>query len=288
MTHQRNWIGVKVSDREDRTGRPLHGPGCATPQHNEMKKTSSTEFLLISECVERTVQGMWGNAPRAEPVRKIKQIDGGLSVGFGPRKESVAAVLRADALQGKLPVFVRAWLTADAETRSRVEPQRVPPEILKRVLPVRGGLPDHPTHIYRQALDGQSDDSLVSLLQHGELAVRRSDFIEWYEQKRSRGNWPSQNNKAARPRPRGRPTKDNESLLNAILALGQSGTWRASDGIAQLRRLLTERGYRSPGRDTVAKMVDRLFRLTGKPALRRQVRTRSEPKMSRLAKKSKS
>jgi hypothetical protein len=40
-----------------------------------MKKISSPELLLISECVNQTVQGMWGNATRPEPVREIKQIE---------------------------------------------------------------------------------------------------------------------------------------------------------------------------------------------------------------------
>ena len=100
-----------------------------------MKKISSAEFMLVSECVNQTVQGMWGNAPRPEPVREIKQIERDLSVGFGPRKEYAAALLRADALQGALPIYVRARPTVVADGRPNVGPQQVPPALLKRVLP---------------------------------------------------------------------------------------------------------------------------------------------------------
>jgi hypothetical protein len=89
---------------------------------NGMKRSSSIEYLSISECVQHTVQGMWGNAPRAEPVRAIKRIERDLSVGFGPQKECAAALLRADALQGALPIYVRPRPTVGAKERSPVEP----------------------------------------------------------------------------------------------------------------------------------------------------------------------
>jgi hypothetical protein len=236
-----------------------------------MKKISSNEFLLISECVTQTVQGMWGNAPRPEPVREIKQIDRDLSVGFGPRKEYAAALLRADALQGALPIYVRGRPTAVAEGRPNVEPQPVPPELLKRVLPVRGGLPDHPTHVRRAvATDGPNEDSLVFLLRYGQLVVRQFDFVHWYKHQRAKGSWSSQANKVSSPR--GRPTKDTGSLRNTILALVHDGAWQATDGIPKLRRLLVERGHKPPSGDTLGRAVDRLHRLMGETSLRRTVR----------------
>jgi hypothetical protein len=233
-----------------------------------MKKTSSTDFLLISECVSQTVQGMWGNAPRSEPVREIKQIERDLSVGFGPRKEYAAAVLRADALQGTLPVCVRG---RPAARQSRVDPERVPPELLKRLLPVRGGLPDHPTHLRRRvAADGPCDDALLLHLRRGQLVVRRSDFVHWYARKRAKGDWPSQTNKVGSRR--GRPTKVTGSLRSAILAIVHDGAWRAADGMPDLQRLMIERGHKPPSCDTLERAVDKLHRLMGKTSLRRNVR----------------
>jgi hypothetical protein len=250
-----------------------------------MKKSSAPEFLLISECVNQLVQGMWGSAPRAEPVRAIRQIEPELSVGFGPRKEYAAALLRADALQGKVPVYVRARLVRTAPHLSDFEPRVVAPEILKRVLPVRGGLSDHPTHIIRMIAGNKRDhDALLSLLRRGELVVRQSDFISWYKQKRAKGNWPSQINKMG-PR-RARPTKDIEPLRNAILALVHDGVWKASDGMRKLGRLLLEQGRKPPGRDTLVQTVDRLYRLTGESALRRKVKKRGPPNGTKFAKKS--
>jgi hypothetical protein len=226
---------------------------------------------------------MWGNAPRPQPVREIKQIERDLSVGFGPRKEYAAALLRADALQGALPIYVRA--SPEAQERSPGQPRHVPPELLKWVLPVRRGLPDHPTHIRRIGVADRGEDDTLLLLHGGQLVVRRSDFIEWYKRKHAKGKWPSQTNKAASGR--GTPTKDTGMLRNAILALVRDGAWQATHGMPDLRRLLIERGHKPPGRDTLAQAVDRLHRLSGESALRRKVRRRSQPETSRLAKKSK-
>jgi hypothetical protein len=236
-----------------------------------MKRSSSTEFLLVSECVNQVVQGMWGNAPRPEPVRAIKRIERDRSVGFGPRKEYAAALLRADALQGALPIYVCPRPTVGAQGRSPVEPRRVPPELLKRALPVRRGLPDHPTHVRCIGVpESPYDDDLFFLLRHGQLVVRRSDFIDWYKHKRAKGNWPSQTNKASSRR--GRPTAGSETLRNAILALVHEGAWQATDGMPNLRRLLIERGHKPPSCDTLARSIDRLHRLTGESPLRRKVR----------------
>ena len=73
-----------------------------------------------------------------------------------------------------------------ADGRRNVEAQRVPPAL-------RDGLPDHPTHVRRAvATHGRKEDSLVLILRHGQLVVRPSDFIDWYERERAKGNWRSQ------------------------------------------------------------------------------------------------
>jgi hypothetical protein len=89
--------------------------------------------------------------------------------------------------------LVRGRPSVVADGRPNVEAQRVPPALLKRVLPVRDGLPDHPTHVRRAvATHGRKEDSLVLILRHGQLVVRPSDFIDWYERERAKGNWRSQ------------------------------------------------------------------------------------------------
>jgi hypothetical protein len=261
----------------------LSGLSNAKTVLHSMRKHSSDEFLLISECVTQTVQGMWGNAPRPQPVREIKQIERDLSVGFGPRKEYAAALLRADALQGALPIYVRA--SREAQEGAPGQPRRVPPKLLRRVLLVRHSLPDHPTHIRRIGAADRGEDDALLLLHGGQLVVRRSDFLRWYKRKHAKGKWPSQANKAASGR--GTPTKDTGALRNAILAIVHDGAWQATQGMPDLRRLLIERGHMPPGRDTLAQAVDQLHRLTGEPALRRKVRRRARPETSRLAKKSK-
>jgi hypothetical protein len=96
-----------------------------------MKQPFSTEFLPLSECVHRLVQGMWGNVRRPQPIHKIKEHERDLSVGFVPRKEFSAALVRAAALAGKLRIYVRPRAGTVADREANSEPQRVPPENLE-------------------------------------------------------------------------------------------------------------------------------------------------------------
>jgi hypothetical protein len=70
-------------------------------------KHTATDFLLVSECVDRLVQGMWGSLPRPQPVTDAKRGDRHLSVGFGPRREESKALLRSAALEGTLRIYVQ-------------------------------------------------------------------------------------------------------------------------------------------------------------------------------------
>lgn len=243
-----------------------------------MKQPFSTEFLPLSECVHRLVQGMWGNVRRPQPIHKIKEHERDLSVGFGPQKEYSAALLRAAALAGKLRVYVRPRAgTADKEANG--DPQLVPPEILRLIIPVHRGLPAHPTHVRTAAASAACDNpTILSALRQGQLVVRRSDFNDWYEQERARGNWPSQTARASARR--GRPSTDVEPLRQAILALVHNGAWKATAGIARLRRQLSTKGHSPPSCDTLARVVDRLHRLTGDESLRRRVRKPPGPRES--------
>jgi hypothetical protein len=238
-----------------------------------MKKKPSAEFLLISECVTRLERGMFGNAPRSLPVinaKKNKKLGRDLSVGFGPQREEAAALVRDAALSGKLPVYVRP---RDGRAAKSQELKPVPPAILKLVVPARKGLPDHPIHARSPA--GKLDDAdMLPLVRHGQLVARLSDLEAWYEQQRARGPWPSQRGQNI---PRGRRSKDVEQLRNAILALVHEEAWTASAGMPALRDKLIAGGHIPPSADTLARVVDRLFKLSGNPALRRRVRNPSGP-----------
>ena len=241
-----------------------------------MKRTAPTEFLLISECVNRTVQGMWGNALQPQPVREIKQSSATFPLASGRGRKRRQQSCELTLCRGRCPSTSAPALPQFADRRSHVEPRRVPPELLKRLLPVRGGLPDHPTCVRRiAATDGPYGDTRLLFLRDGELVVRQSDFTDWYKHKRAKGNWPSQTNKGASRR--GRPTKITGSLRNAILAVVHDGAWQATDGMPNLRRLLIERGYKPPSSDTLGRAMDQLHRLTGETSLRRTVRKPSGP-----------
>jgi hypothetical protein len=219
---------------------------------------------------------MWGNAPRPVPVieaKKNKALGRNLSVGFGPQREQSAALLRAAALSGKLPVYVRP--REGASKAAELRP--VPPAMLKRILPIHKGLPDHPTHV-RGPAGGGADFAMATLVRNGQLVIRRVDFDCWYTSEHARGLWPSQTNRS-KPR-RGRPHKDDERLQNAILAIVQDGAWNAQAGIPSLSAELSKRGHVPPTRNTLASVVDRAFTRSGVESLRRPKRkppTRGKP-----------
>jgi hypothetical protein len=60
-----------------------------------------------------------------------------------------------------------------------------------------------------------------------------------------------------------------------VIALAHHKKWRGRDGIAKLHRLLVDTGQMDvPSQDTLARLVARMHRETGDPALSRKVRAR--------------
>jgi hypothetical protein len=111
------------------------------------------------------------------------------------------------------------------------------------------------------------------LLAVGSLIVRASDFDIWYRAERAKGKWSSQRAKSNVGG--GRPTLQTEALSSAVLALVNDLKWSGKDGIATLHRLLVATGRSDvPSQDTLARLVDHLYRETGEAALLRIPRAR--------------
>ena len=158
-------------------------------------------------------------------------------------------------------------------------PVVVPVEIVRLLIPIRGGLPDHPSGFLsgctnRQIMKAGGTERLFSLLKAGTLLVEAAEFDTWYRSQQALGKWPSQRQRTKRGR--GRPIRQTDRIRNAILACVNDGAWTASsDSIADLERKLGERGQTDvPSPDTLARLVDRLFAETSNSALRRKSRAR--------------
>jgi hypothetical protein len=66
-----------------------------------------TEFLLISEAVARLGAGMFGGPiTRSEPVKKLKEKQPRLSVGWGAQEEESGACILRAILEGNLSVHL--------------------------------------------------------------------------------------------------------------------------------------------------------------------------------------
>ena len=237
-------------------------------------------FLRLSDAVNRLASGMWGGLPRPVPVQTIKQTARKLSLGFGPWRQQAARCFRAAALEGAPVVYaVGADTRASSNIRSltreralrKIEPVVVPAKVLGRLLSSRGGLPDHPIRPTIKTADG--NETLFALLDGGLLVVRKSEFVAWYRSERRKGKWASQ--RSISRIGSGRPTKQIESLRNAVLAFVHDGAWNAKDSIARLHRLLVGSGRSHvPSPDTLARLLNQMHLETGEPELFRIGRKR--------------
>lgn len=165
---------------------------------------------------------MFGGYRQPKPVHKIKLDYQKAPVGFGSWKEYAQQRVRAAAVFGKLPVYVQCC--------SNAAPLLVPPDVIARLMVVRGGLPDHPIRPTLKIAGG--NERLLSVLKTGILLVRENDFASWYKAERRGSRWPSQFSSKKR-RSAGRPTKMTADLRSAAAdALREHG----QVSIAQLRR----------------------------------------------------
>ena len=219
-------------------------------------------FLRFSEACNRLAAGMWGGLPRPAPVKEIKRVERTLVI-FGPWRVQARKRLTQVAVKGELQVY--------ALTEGAV-PVPVPKEVLAAIPKPRGGLSDVPYRLtLRKVLDAGGTERLFAILTRGHLALREAEFAAWYRGERGRGKWASQKSRSkARG---GRPTKQTERLSSWILKLVEDERWRADKPITLLRHLLTASiGPAIPSDDTLARLVDNLFRETGEPGLRRNRR----------------
>lgn len=236
------------------------------------RKGPDSEFILISEAVERLRRGMYGNFNRSEAVKEAKKHYPTASIGFGPQKEDAAKRIDNAIQKGELPVLV----LSDAEDGA---PLRVPRNLLRRMIRTRGGLPDHVIRPEGFLSNNAVTPELLATLLRSALYLRREGFDAWYQKARDKRNWPSQRSTSmpnmAKPR-MGRPSKQND-LRNSIIALANQRGWSTLQTITDLVRLLKS-GGKIVTRDTARRTVDQLFKETGEPCYRRRARRRSTGK----------
>jgi hypothetical protein len=238
-------------------------------------------YLLLSEAYARHHAGVWGgfqSFPPAQAIRKNLKT----SVGFGARRTYAAQPVTAAVRHGNL----RVYLVADPNLGPNIdrpnwpvaptkEPVIVPKDVLRRLIAPRDVLPDHalcPTFLKTAG----GDPNLYVLLRVGAFVVQQREFEDWYRSQRSKGKWPSQQSRSKRAP--GRPTKQIESLKNAVLTLVRDQVWSIKDGIAMLRSLILKRGEPKdvPSPDTLERLVSRLYLETGNPAFHRVPRVRNK------------
>jgi hypothetical protein len=238
-------------------------------------------FLCISDAVNRLAEGMWGGLTRPIPVQAAKLTAQRGSVGYGPWRQHAAQSLRAAALKGELAVYVVKDPQASPQEcdPARVAhkgflPVVVPVSVLTRLLTSRTGLPDHAIRPTIRSVEG--NEQLYVFLSVGVLAVREREFEVWYRSERAKGKWSSQRSRSKVAN--GRPTRQTETLRNAVLRLVREGAWSGKSTFTELHRLLVTSGRSDvPSLDTLERLVRRLHLETGGPELFRIARVRRKP-----------
>jgi hypothetical protein len=222
-------------------------------------------FLRFSEAVALLAEGMWGGLKRASPLVEFKTLSKGRgSVTFGPWREEASQSLTLAAVSEQMPVYV--FGVPEAEVGDlRPKLTRVAGSVLARLIKVRSTFPDHP-RVSMKAVERNGE--LYRALNTGVLVVRKSEFNGWYRRERRKGRWHSQHNRLNKE---GRPSQRTEALRNAVAAIVADEPIT----IAELRRRLVTSGRTGvPSEDTLARVVDELYRETGDAKFRRPKRAR--------------
>ncbi len=232
-----------------------------------MSKAATTAFLRFSDAVTSLAQGIWGGLRRPGPVVEIKKHNKGQgSITYGPWKEMAGERLTLAALSNQIPVYVYGRPQAAAGDR-KPDFRRVPGAVLGALINPRGCLPDHPRASMKAA---GGNGELYRALNTGLLLVRKREFDAWYRRERQKGSWPSQRDRLKKE---GRPSRQTVGLRNAVTAILQE----RKISIAELRRRLVTLGRNKvPSEDTLARLVDQLYRETGDPIFRRRKRARRQ------------
>ena len=153
------------------------------------------------------------------------------------------------------------------------EPELLAPDLLRLIIPVRGGLPDHPVHVRRAPPGSTINRSVLRRVKIGRLLVMRAEFDGWYRREKLKRKWPSQK-ESKLPRP-GRP-RANELWTGRVEKFAYDNDWTARQPIVVLKSMLAGH-YDSepPSDDTLARLVDRIFQETGDSRFRRKKRRTS-------------
>jgi hypothetical protein len=219
---------------------------------------------------------MWSRLPRPIPLDALQREtlakgQGKLRLRYGPWRTEAGQRLRAAAIGGALPVYLVARATRRPAEGQPGELLRLSPNVIVRLNTSRGRLTDRPIHPTLKLAGG--GPALLARLTAGYLVIRSQDLQAWLRAERRRGKWPSQDGKTG---PRiGRPSKQNTGLRSAISAVVERQQWSAQHGIAKLHRLLVETDRPGvPSRDTIGRLVARMYRETGDPTLARKHRAR--------------
>jgi hypothetical protein len=216
-------------------------------------------FLRISDAVAVLVQGMYAGFHQPKPLHKIKLDYQKASVAFGPWKEQAAQLLQRSASAGGLRIYVMAATDA--------QPTVLPPEVVGRLMTIRGGLPDRSIRPTIKAAGG--DAHVLQQLRGELLLVCQKDLVVWYRSERKKRRWPSQ--RLRKKRGVGRPSKITASVRTAVMESMASRKL----SIAALHRDLIASGRTDvPSVDTLERLIDQLYSETGRPEFFRKKRFR--------------
>jgi hypothetical protein len=224
---------------------------------------SAEQVLPLSGAVSMLVKGMFAGLHQPKPLHKIKLDYQKAPVIFGPWREQAHQRVRRAAVTGQLPVYVKPLSGPGLII--------IPPDVIGRLITVRGGLPDRPVRPTMKVAGG--DGQLLGMLQTGTLVVCGKEFASWYRKERRKGQWPSQRSKKEK-RGSGRPTKMTTALRREVADVLRE---RGHASVAELRRILAASGRRDvPSVDTLERLVDQLHRETGEPHFFRAKRRRRQ------------
>ena len=218
------------------------------------------QLLPLSAAVAILMRGMFGGFPQAKPVHKIKR-DYRKALSFSGHGRNT---------RNSVFEWRRLWESCPSTRRVVYDPAPllVPPDVIARLVIIRGGLPGHPNRPTLKIVGGNGH--LLRVLQTGTLLVREKEFVSWYKAKRRRNRWPSQRS-SKKGRGAGRLTKMTAALQRGSRSTSRIQKRQRCPAPSDSTRI---RPLEVPSVDTLERLLDQLYRETGDPRFFRAKRRR--------------
>lgn len=217
-----------------------------------------SNLIPLSEATLSLEQSMYGSLSRPQLVVEAKQKFKRSSIGKGHwRRMALAAIAKA-VRHGKLRLF--ASPSIDSVDRTFEVPRSVFALVIGQ-----NSLFDH-VHFIAGGKElkklSPNHQTIATKLPGCALYLLREQFLEWKQNEKAKGKWPTQFGKTKSQKSKGRPRSEWPKWHNLIDQAVNGNKWNLDAGIPALRKFLQSQHADVPSEDTLRRIVKHYVHLT--------------------------